>query len=89
MEEKNIFQQKLDLFLQEYLAETIHTIRQQNPICKELVKAKAMIAQQLQNDIAFWSYEELETQYIIVLTEAIYKQAMKDFYFFVTYYLKK
>ena len=41
MEEKNIFQQKLDLFLQEYLAETIHTIRQQNPICKELVKAKA------------------------------------------------
>ena len=89
MEEKNIFQQKLDLFLQEYLAETIHTIRQQNPIWKELVKAKAMIAQQLQNDNAFWSYEELETQYIIVLTEAIYKQAMKDFYFFVTYYLKK
>ncbi len=84
-----MFQQKLESFIHEYIAEKIHTIRQQNPLCKELVEAKSAVAKQLQDCTAFWSYEELETQYIIVLTEAVYRQAMEDFYFFVTYYLKK
>ena len=37
---------------------------------------------------AFWHYEELETQYVILLTTEIYKQALHDFHFFVNDYLK-
>ena len=88
MEGKNIFLENLEIFIHEYMASRLHTIRQQNIQCKELIKAKAILAKQLQQYDAFWSYEELETQYTIVLTEEVYKQAMKDFYFFFTCYLK-
>lgn len=72
------FEQKLEKFVNEYIAEKIHQIRQQN---KDLIAKKAAIAEQLQSNEAFFVYEELETDYIILLTEGIYKQAMRDFYF--------
>lgn len=79
------FQKKLEMFLNEYIAEKIHLIRQQN---LSLIEKKAALAQLLQCNEAFFEYEELETQYIILLTTEIYKQAMQDFYFFMNHYLK-
>ncbi len=79
------FEQKLEKFVNEYIAEKIHQIRQQN---KDLIAKKAAIAEQLQSNEAFFVYEELETDYIILLTVGIYNQAMRDFYFFTNHYLK-
>ena len=79
------FEQKLEKFVNEYIAEKIHQIRQQN---KDLIAKKAAVAEQLQSNEAFFVYEELETDYIILLTSGIYKQAMRDFYFFTNHYLK-
>lgn len=79
------FEQKLEAFLNEYIAQKVYQIRQQN---KELIDKKAAIAQQLHDHEAFFIYEELETQYIILLTTEIYKQAMRDFHFFVNHYIK-
>ena len=70
MEEKD-FKKKLELFLNEYISEKVHDIREKN---KELIKQKSALA--------------LETQYVILLTTEIYKQALHDFHFFVNDYLK-
>lgn len=79
------FEQKLEAFLNEYIAQLVHQIRQQN---KDFIAQKTAAAQQLQSHEAFFIYEELETQYIILLTTEVYKQAMKDFHFFVNRYIK-
>lgn len=84
LEEKD-FKKKLELFLNEYISEKVHDIREKN---KELIKQKSALAQELQCYEAFWHYEELETQYVILLTTEIYKQALHDFHFFVNDYLK-
>ena len=74
------FEQKLEQFVNEYIAEKIQN--------KDLIAKKAAVAEQLQSNEAFFVYEELETDYIILLTSGIYKQAMRDFYFFTNHYLK-
>ena len=82
---KRTSKKKLELFLNEYISEKVHDIREKN---KELIKQKSALAQELQCCEAFWHYEELETQYVILLTTEIYKQALHDFHFFVNDYLK-
>lgn len=79
------FKQKLEAFLNEYIAQKVYQIRQQN---QDLIDKKAALAQQLQDQEAFFVYEELETEYMILLTTEIYKQAIRDFYFFVNHYIK-
>ena len=48
------FEQKLEQFVNEYIAEKIHQIRQQN---KDLIAKKAAVAEQLQSNEAFFVYE--------------------------------
>lgn len=79
------FNEKIEAFLNDYLAEKMNDIRKQN---KELVAQKAALAQKLESCEAFWAYEELEAEYIAVLAVGIYKQAMKDFHFFSKNYLE-
>ena len=79
------FNKKIKAFLNEYIAEKINDIRQQN---KQLIAEKAALAEKLESCEAFWAYEELEAQYEMLLATEIYKQAMQDFHFFVEHYLK-
>ncbi len=79
------FNEKFEEFLNGYVAEKINDIRKQH---KDLLAKKAALAEKLESCEAFWAYEELEAQYIALLATGMYKQAMKDFHFFVKYYLK-
>ena len=73
------FNEKFEDFLNSYVAEKINEIRKQH---KDLVAQKAALAQKLESCEAFWA------QYVALLATGMYKQAMKDFHFFVEYYLK-
>lgn len=80
MDTTDILKKNLEQFVHIHVAEIFQHIKTSNPRLIDVSNEKKKLANELlKQNSCYFHYEDLENEYISILTEEIYKQAFKDF----------
>ncbi len=78
MDKKQLLEQNLNIFLENYIADLLHYYGKNNEQLAELLAQKKELATELKNQIHFLEYEEIENAILHMVAELVYKDGFSD-----------
>ncbi len=78
MDKKQLLEQNLNIFLENYIADLLHYYSKNNEQLAELLAQKKELATELKNQTHFLEYEEIENAILHMVAELVYKDGFSD-----------
>ncbi len=78
MDKKQLLEQNLNIFLENYIADLLHYHGKNNEQLAELLAQKKELATELKNQTHFLEYEEIENAILHMVAELVYKDGFSD-----------
>ena len=78
MDKKQLLEQNLNIFLENYIADLLHYYGKNNEQLATLLAQKKELAAQLKNQTHFLEYEELENAILHIVAELFYQDGFSD-----------